>query len=284
MTAEGLRGGGGILLLDHVNLVMQSMEERQWFARHAGGVASPSPRHHVNIGPLTQFHLEIAKPGEASPQRWRGSIEVAYVPAASAPAAVAGEHVSPGGTNLSVRLATDAEVAGLGPRAGQRKNASDGITTGGLGIAVVRLPCNPGTAEPIAAFYRRVFNATVDITSHGTPPRPAAVVRTRAAQTLRFEEVAQGEVAPADVGDHVCIYVDDFEGTWRRAHAEGVAWVNPRFPHLDGTEPSWACAAQFQQFRVRSIRDGSGREVFQQEHEVRSRSHRSCPLAGGARL
>jgi len=71
-----------------------------------------------------------------------------------------------------------------------------------------------------------------------------------------------------DSGDHMAIYIGDIEGCFHRAQELGVAWVNPRFPNLDGQACSMENTRQFHQFRVRELRNESGELIHIQEHEV----------------
>jgi len=73
-------------------------------------------------------------------------------------------------------------------------------------------------------------------------------------------------------GIHVCVYTCDFKRTYEALKDRGLIWTNPRFTWLD-TCDSFEEAVASRQFRFKSLRDASGEELAELEHEVRSLRH-----------
>jgi len=178
-----------------------------------------------------------------------------------------------------------------------------------VGIAWLRLDIPRGAARAVADFWGRTLGARVALDAAAGSVRVAVADGgdARGGQHLLFRE-ADG--VPAWDGHHVCVYVSDFEGAFRRAEARGVLYDPGRFADRGGT---WALALEFQQFRTLHVppegaggyaalgvaqrwpaaadADGSGAggppaPAYSLELEIRSMQHPSFPAAsaggGGA--
>jgi catechol 2,3-dioxygenase-like lactoylglutathione lyase family enzyme len=124
-----------------------------------------------------------------------------------------------------------------------------------LGLSAVLFDVPQGSAEGIAAFYRDVVGTNADCSEKGR-----AVVPCGPGQALEFRETA-AELPDWD-GHHIQIYVADFDRMRARMTERGLVTSD------DGPF----------QFRFADITDpGSGKPLYQVEHEVRSLDH---PLFG----
>lgn len=122
-----------------------------------------------------------------------------------------------------------------------------------LGIAYVQLDVPPGSAPPIAAFYREVFGARAEVRESETLPQAIVAIGTH--QQLVFAET-RAPIADYD-GHHIQLYVADFSRPYARLAERGLTY---------GEEPH--------QYRFAEIVDpASGAPCFTLEHEVRSLRH-----------
>jgi hypothetical protein len=120
-----------------------------------------------------------------------------------------------------------------------------------LGIAYVRFDVRPGTAAPIARFYREVLHAPAEFSKNGAGPETRVQVGEN--QYFFFRENEAPE-QPYD-GHHVQIYIADFSGPHRRLDELGLI-----------TEES-----DDYQYRFNDVIDLDSRDVlFTVEHETRS--------------
>ena len=119
-----------------------------------------------------------------------------------------------------------------------------------LGFAWLRLDIPRGAARALASFWGDVLGARVALDA------AAGAVRVEVAdgvdagaglarQHLLFREV-DGPLRAWD-GHHLCLYLRDFEGAFRRCEARGLLYDPGRFADRGG---SWALACEHQQFRV----------------------------------
>jgi hypothetical protein len=123
-----------------------------------------------------------------------------------------------------------------------------------LGMPYIAFDVRPGTAERIAAFYREVMGARVDLPDDGGGRE--ARVQVGEKQHMYFTETDAPEQPCGR--DHVQIYLTDFSGPYRRLKALGLvtAEVNDH------------------EYRFRDVIDPDTRAVlFTVEHEVRSQTH-----------
>jgi len=119
-----------------------------------------------------------------------------------------------------------------------------------LGFAWLRLDVPRGAAPALADFWGATLGARVSLdTAAGTVRVEAAEggladAAPAAAQHLLFRE---RDAVPAWDGHHLCLYLHDFEGAFRRCEARGLLYDPGRFADRGG---SWALASEYQQFRV----------------------------------
>jgi len=304
----GIGPGAGLLLVEHPNLNVLSTEVALRFyealgcARNAGRPMGKTL--HSTCGYLTQFHTPspeneayIAEGGPGSgAQRWRGEIELLYESQASLDEALArvrgllgdslfqssalstgttrGGEVSvtcPYGNEFCLRVASPDRRAALGPDAG-RQPYSEHSRCVGIGALTLQVPV--GSAAPGARFYEQALG----FRTQELRPGEWAVLGGPRGDSQRLVLRDTPGATGKEVGEHVAIYVGDFEGCFLRLLSRGLVWVNPRFKHLDATT-TLEEARKDHCFRFREVVDAeSGAALFELEHEVRSTSHRSCPL------
>lgn len=294
-----------MLLLEHLNLNVLSTEVALAFYEALGcrrDARRPMDKTlHSNCGPLTQFHTPSpaneAYIAGSGAQRWRGEIELVYespesLAAAASRVAVLREAQLFAGTLLAVgsptedgsvkisgpygnafrlRVATGPELAALRPAAGWRPGSEQSQCIGMRGASLL-VP--PGTAERGAKFYEKVLGFSCQELGPGlwaVQGGPEQVQQL----LLREVEGATGK----EVGEHMAIYIADFEGSFQRLLQLGLIWVNPRFEHLDRST-TLEEATEYSCFRFKDVVDLETRELlFELEHEVRSVAHKSCPPA-----
>lgn len=120
-----------------------------------------------------------------------------------------------------------------------------------LGMPYVEFPVPAGAAEPIARFYAEIIGAAVRLVEEeGTP---VARVRAGVGQHLLFRETPAP--IPEYPGYHVAVYLADFSAPYRKLAEHGLI-----------TRESHAYEYRFQTI----VDPGSGKALYQIEHEVRS--------------
>lgn len=205
----------------------------------------------INVG-TCQFHLPV---GPA--QVLRGIIGL-LMPDLDALerrlAAVAGRLA---GTRFSYRRTGPAQIDACCPWGNRiRVHAPDAQRFGDsiLGMPYVCLDVAPGAAAGIAAFYREVLAAPVQLQERDGLPHVRVAIGW--GEALEFAETREA-IAPYD-GHHVQIAVADFSGVHRRLQALGLI-----------TEES-----NQSQYRFQDVVDpADGRVLATLEHEVRSMRH-----------
>ncbi|CAE7621613.1 unnamed protein product [Symbiodinium sp. CCMP2456] len=292
----------GLLLIEHLNLNVLSTQVALEFYEALGccrDARRPMNKTlHSNCGSLTQFHTpspenEAYIAGDGA-QTWRGHVELLYdsldsLQAAATRVAQLREKAEFQGTSLAVGdwndeqqglWASDAygnkfalRVASNGVAAAM----SVGIRPGTedckvLGIGSVTLQVPPGTAERGAKFYAELLGFSMT----REPGAWALLGGPQSAQRLRLEEHAG--CSGQELGEHLAIYIQDFDACFERLLQRGLIWVNPRFVHLDKST-NLDEARKYNCFRFKDIVDlETGEKLFELEHEVRSTGHKSCPL------
>jgi hypothetical protein len=122
-----------------------------------------------------------------------------------------------------------------------------------LGIAYVQLDVPVGCAGSIAAFYREMFNAAVEVRDHNGLQQAVVAVGTH--QQLIYAETRAA--SPEYDGHHIQIYIANFSEPYTRLAERELTY---------GEEPH--------QYRFADIIDPvSGMPCFRLEHEVRSLHH-----------
>ncbi len=120
-----------------------------------------------------------------------------------------------------------------------------------LGLQWLRLDVPAGAAPALARFWGDVLGAGVSAREGAV--RVHAATAAPLPQHIDFVEQEGGGV-PWD-GHHVCLYVTDFEGAYRRCEAEGVLFDPGRFSDRGGT---WELAQVHEQFRVLHVPPAAG--------------------------
>ncbi|CAE7562932.1 unnamed protein product [Symbiodinium microadriaticum] len=292
----------GLLLIEHLNLNVLSTQVALDFYEALGccrDARRPMNKTlHSNCGSLTQFHTpspenEAYIAGDGA-QTWRGHVELLYdslesLQAAATRVAQLREKAEFQGTSLAVgdwndeqqelwasdaygnkfalRVASNGAAAAM--RVGIRPGTEDCKV---LGIGSVTLQVPPGTAERGAKFYAELLGFSMT----REPSAWALLGGPQSAQRLRLEEHAG--CSGQELGEHLAIYIQDFDACFERLLQRGLIWVNPRFVHLDKST-NLDEARKYNCFRFKDILDlETGEKLFELEHEVRSTGHKSCPL------
>jgi hypothetical protein len=127
-----------------------------------------------------------------------------------------------------------------------------------LGMPYIAFDVRPGTAQPIARFYREVMGALVTVDKNGSGA--SARVQVGEKQYWYFRETDALE-KPYD-RHHAQIYIANFSGPYRRLKELGLLTLD----------------VNDHEYRFKNVIDLETREVlFTVEHEVRSQTH---PLYG----
>jgi hypothetical protein len=300
-----------LALLEHVNLNIVDREAARAFGVEGLGCVVNEPstsdrQLHLNLG-ASQLHLPTKlchadDDGGVQPvrvaQRWPGHIELWCREPLAAPEArlrALGRSPSlpdphtlevtcPHGTRYWLRRAPPSfEPSGAHP-------SGSGTL---VGMPRVVHSVRPGAAAPLRAFWQRVLGAESELAPRAGGCAPACVVHFRTGQELVFEEAADAPMADAYDHDeaasvHLCVYVDGaaaFRRAFDACEAEQLLYANPRFaasPPWFGNAIEWREVEACGQFRIKDLaRDAAGVPALVLELEVRSPSHRSCPLSRG---
>jgi hypothetical protein len=122
-----------------------------------------------------------------------------------------------------------------------------------LGIAYVQLDVPVGGAASIAAFYREIFDASVEVRERNGSLQAVAAVG-------RHQQLVYAETPSASQeydGHHIQIYVANFSGPYERLAVRGLSY-----------------GEEAHQYRFAELVDPvSGTPCFTLEHEVRSLRH-----------
>ena len=290
---------GGVLWLEHVNLVVGNRAQAEHFyIAFLGCTADPSPSFHCNLG-RQQFHLS-----EGDAQLLTGSFGVA-VPsldtvrarAAEAAAALQGTHFAfrdhghaleatcPWGNTfflypMAVPAEAQAGTAEDAPKLARRQAGFEhslGVLGDQPGIRFLEVRVPPGTARRVGRFYEEMLGAHVvfDAEGHGAVVALGPNVHAVFTDIPGLSEAALARMQ----GIHLCIYIVGFRQAYERLQARSLIWTNPRFVHLD-TCDTWEQARASRQFRFRALCDpdqpqgGSGAApLLELEHETRACAH-----------
>ncbi|OQR91054.1 hypothetical protein ACHHYP_05033 [Achlya hypogyna] len=153
--------------------------------------------------------------------------------------------------------------------------AHPGAAAHGDGLAYIKFLVRPGAARGIGAFYEQLLGAEVTTQSVvATPALQSSSVTCGPLQQLIFEETS-ALLHPYD-GHHICIYVHDFEGSYKACAAKQLVWTNPIF---EDKCDSWEETQKWDQYRILHIVDPATNErLLELEHEIRPLHHSRCPL------
>lgn len=308
---------GGLLLVEHLNMnVVDNAIAAPFYAALGCSRNEQFPPKmnmlHSNVGLLCQFHLPDPhmeqRIKEDGSQIWRGKIEILYEDEAQLAAAAkrveglmgkadyakvatsgSGDGMTvtgPWGNRFSLRVANEEQKVAYGesygvlpnmrppepPKPGKApKVASPRPVCLGLGDIYIEVPT--GCAAKIARFYRELFHFD---TQENSPGNWSVVGGPNGnCQALRFQDVAD---AKPWGGEHLAVYIGDYEGTFQRVEEKGLVWQNPRFIKVDNVR-TLEEARKSQQFRIKDITDlDTGEVIFELEHEVRGYASKLSPL------
>ncbi|CAJ1403983.1 unnamed protein product [Effrenium voratum] len=258
VATRSLVKDSGLLLIEHLNLNVSSTPVALEFYEALGcrrDARRPMTKTlHSNCGALTQFHTPSPENeafiAGAGPQQWRGCIELRYADVSQLRAAEERlrrlqeqEHFrdtclavewqedlqelrlrGPYGNSFRLSVATEELAAGLRPGTG--RPGSEGCQV--LGMAALTLQVPVGAAAPGANFYAEMLGCAVEERPNGAW---AVLGGPMQVQELLLEE--QEGCTGKELGEHMAIYVRDFDACFERLLARGLIWVNPRFVHLD---------------------------------------------------
>eukprot|EP01089_Gocevia_fonbrunei_P002381 TRINITY_DN12354_c0_g1_i1.p1 TRINITY_DN12354_c0_g1~~TRINITY_DN12354_c0_g1_i1.p1 ORF type:complete len:316 (+),score=41.48 TRINITY_DN12354_c0_g1_i1:34-981(+) len=136
-----------------------------------------------------------------------------------------------------------------------------------LRLVYVEENCNPGTAERIVKFYKDKFNANGSVSTVGS--RKMARIQVGGHQELLFRE-AETPV-PEFQGHHICIYISDFSGTYKKFKDSDLLYKHNTF---DDKYETLSEALTNHQFRICDFKNDDDEELLHRlEHEVRSLVH-----------
>ena len=259
MTTEFDRGAedvGNIVILEHVNtLIPDQSQAHLFYVTGMGFTRDPyidfgMRNMWINLG-RQQFHLPIGEP-----QVLRGRTGLVVPSLAELEARL--ERVAPllEGTQLKWQRSASNEQLVVTSPWGNQLEVSEAGSHGAmrLGMPFVEFDVGPGTADGIARFYQQAIGAPATVQSDDSGV--VAVISAGTEQCIRYRET-DAPSAEYD-GHHIAIYVADFSGPH--------AWLNER--GLVAEESNRV------QYRFNKLVDpGSGQELFEVEHEVRSLSH-----------
>lgn len=279
----------GLLLLEHLNLNVLSYPAAREFYE-ALGCEQAEVAIHMNCGAHTQFHL----PEEEPKQQWRGVITIAYTldGLTSCRARLEALKASASESNIVLmdedgalqvqapwgmfilRQALEEETV-LMKLPTTRACTAATIGCGVVGIVEVTLPIAFGTADTLAEFYQQVFKFDVHTIKRESGNCEVLIQGGPSQNSQRIRFIETQSVEPYS-GDHMCIYIGDFEGCFERCSAAGILYVNPRFTFLDDSK-TLDEARSWQAFRVKDVKH-KDQDLLVEEHEIRSRHHKRLSL------
>ncbi|KAG9403072.1 hypothetical protein AC1031_006613 [Aphanomyces cochlioides] len=295
-------GGSGILFLEHINLGIQDGGEAttpsgKFYLDVLGCARDPRLEWlvHANMG-LNQFHI---LPNERVNQRFNGEIGLFYTDldalakhfnSLSYPYEdVAGE--KPGSfeqwdlinatkyKHLAIMDPSQNKLvcfeSPLGYVDSERaRGTQPGASSMGDGIPYMKFLVRPGTASGIARFYQRYLGAACKVLPTRSQNRHVCSIACGPLQKLLFEE-SDDDLLPYD-GHHICLYIDNFEASYKQLAASRLNWNTPLFGDRCDT---WELTQKNQQFRFIRVEDPeSGELLLELEHEVRSVAHPRWPM------
>ena len=291
---------GGIVWLEHLNLVVGDMDIAKKFYIDLLGLSQDDNQKHVNLG-QQQFHLDAT--GDL-PNRVTGSVGLA-VPSLSRirdrlPQAKKDldsslfDVLSSGEDTMTVSCpwgntfhlydleSENALIQNTDNAAGDNKmskfHSRLGVygdqrmaVRGQPGIRFVEIACPPDTVRCIAHFYEELIGCQVERSDS------EKTVSVLVGPGVHFVYVESSELDDESIAQmqtvHACVYIPEFETTYKRLKEKDLIWTNPRFTHLDSCD-TWEEAAACRTFRFKDIIDArTGLTVLELEHETRPMTH-----------
>ncbi|EJK69374.1 hypothetical protein THAOC_09374 [Thalassiosira oceanica] len=287
----------GIVWLEHLNLVVGDMDTARKFYIDLLGLSQDDNKKHVNLG-QQQFHLDAT--GEF-PTRVTGSVGLA-VPSLSRlrerlPQAKKDldsslfDVISSGEDMMTISCPwgntfhlydLESENALLENSAGDNKmtkfHSRLGVygdqrmaVRGQPGIRFVEISCPPDTIRCIENFYEELIGC------QATRSETEETVSVLVGPGVHFVYNESSELDDESIAQmqsvHACVYIPEFETTYKRLKEKDLIWTNPRFTHLDSCD-NWEEAAACRTFRFKDIIDArTGETVLELEHETRPMTH-----------
>eukprot|EP00466_Bigelowiella_natans_P012411 jgi/Bigna1/68341/fgenesh1_pg.6_\ len=256
--------GPGMLLLEHLNLNLWDTAVGDAFYDDVLGCTrdprrTPSKTPHHNCGAMTQFHTRKSSNGESYSISDPGVLKDTKFSVVSVDENIGiARVICPYGNRFVLKVATFE----------QQRYAHCQVTQSPMVEAAVEVP--RGTSEEIAEFYETVFGFNVvrfvDDTSgnagvlvSGGPGkqnqkedepclhhilkvydlsklrilRPLQLHILKAILLLFLFDLSSLSSAIISIGEHLAMYIGNFEETFLKCLDRGAVWVNPRFVHLD---------------------------------------------------
>jgi catechol-2,3-dioxygenase len=204
----------------------------------------------VNVG-MSQFHLPTGEPNIL-----RGTAGLVIPDRAALLERLTEVKKALEGTKFSFRETNDGveTVCPWGNRITVHEPDAARFGRVALGMAYIAFDVRPGTARPIARFYREIMGAPAEVVENGKSPQ--AKVEVGDHQYFCFRETDAPEI-PYD-RHHAQIYIANFSGPHKKLGELGL--ITREFDDYE--------------YRFQDIVDLDTREVlFTVEHETRSQTH-----------
>eukprot|EP00584_Thalassiosira_punctigera_P003434 CAMPEP_0172529222 /NCGR_PEP_ID=MMETSP1067-20121228/3361_1 /TAXON_ID=265564 ORGANISM="Thalassiosira punctigera, Strain Tpunct2005C2" /NCGR_SAMPLE_ID=MMETSP1067 /ASSEMBLY_ACC=CAM_ASM_000444 /LENGTH=415 /DNA_ID=CAMNT_0013313241 /DNA_START=21 /DNA_END=1268 /DNA_ORIENTATION=+ len=304
---------GGIVWLEHLNLVVGDMALAKKFYVYFLGLSRDDNPKHFNLG-QQQFHLAASDDppqivtgsiGLTVPslQRIRERVENAQSELEGTLFNISGDYednvmtvTCPWGNTFHLYdiSVDDQHPAGAGSESSQKMvklHAEGGAygthrmaVRGSPGIRYVEIACRAGTVDSIAEFYEKMLGCHVirtraalaggDSTTGGSEAE-AIVVCVGPGVHMTFVENRHlsDDIIKRMEGVHACFYIPSFQSAYDMLKDRNLIWTNPRFTHLDRCD-TWEEARASRTFRFKDILDlKTGEKVLELEHETRPMLH-----------
>lgn len=157
----------------------------------------------------------------------------------------------------------------------------DGKSSLGLGIQSIEYDVPINTVESISKFYEKYFGILCSINQNSSYNNhdykssddhfKQCSVPVGFHQNLIFSE--KSGAPNRYVGEHICIYINDFVFAYENLQKDNLIYENERFPQFQ--YKNVRDILKFNEFRFKDIVDEKGNLLFELEHEIRSCAHPS---------
>jgi hypothetical protein len=247
---------GNVVNLGHVNVCIDDQHvATHYYVTGLGFTRDPflntgARNMWINVG-MSQFHLPMG-----TPEVLRGVIGLVAPDREALLERLTRVRKALAGTKFEFRESNDCveTVCPWGNRIHMHTPDQERFGRIQLGMPYVRFDVRPGTAAPIARFYREILQAPAEVIKNGVGQE--ARVQVGEKQYLYFRETEAPE-RPYD-RHHVQIYIADFSGPHRRLSDLGLVTAE----------------SNEYEYRFKDIIDLDSREVlFTVEHETRSQTN-----------
>jgi len=294
---------GGIVWLEHLNLVVGDMSTASKFYIDFLGLTPDPKSNHFNLG-QQQLHLAAVENDGDLPQRVTGSIGLT-VPSllrirerlGNAKTALKGSLFSVEGEDdanvltvtcpwgniihlYDISIDDEPQFTEAASRSSQQMvalHSRGGVygpdrtaVRGNPGIRFVEVACRNGTINSIAKFYEELLEC------HVTRKHELGAVIVCAGPGVHLTFVENDHLTESSMkrmkGVHACIYIPNFQRTFILLKERNLIWTNPRFKHLDSCD-TWEECLSSRTFRFKDIIDETGNKILELEHETRPMCH-----------